>query len=152
MPRKVTVKLGAKNYVVTELPRGENKAWLKRIQEMVGDLTGQIQGLGGVELNDWEDIKAVALGLWNSASRIVSTDTMLDLLYDYSPVLQAEKKEIEGSAELYDSEISEAFAKVVSLATPFGSLWTQATTLISRGVKMNMIGSSSPAPNGAPKV
>jgi len=151
MPRTVTVKLGAKRYVVTELPRGENRHWLKRIQKLVGDLTGQVQGLGGMELNNWDDLKGVAGDLWKSAATLASTDTMLELMYDYSPVLRSEKTEIEESDDLYDSEITEAFIQVVGLATPFGQLWTQAASLISRGANTNTTGSNSPAPNGEPK-
>ena len=151
MPRTTTIKLGAKSYRITELPRNKNKAWLKSLKGLADNLMGQVQGISGEEITDWDSLKGKASGIIGSVVELVSTDTMLERMYDYSPELRAEAQEIEESDELYDSEIVDAFVGVLALATPFGGLWKQATSLLSRGANALQTGTNSQGPSGEPK-
>ena len=151
MPRTTTVKLGAKSYRVTELPRNQNRAWLAGLKSLTDNLMTQVQGISGEEITDWDSLKGKASGIVNSVVGLVSTDTMLERMYDYSPALRAEKQAIEESDELYDSEIVDALLGVLALATPFGGLWKQATSLLSRGANALQTGTNSQGPSGEPK-
>ena len=133
MPRTVKVSLGSKAYVVTELPRGENKAWLKKVVTPFQALGKQIDGLAEIELNDWSDLKTLVTQSAGRVLQLISTDHMLELLYAYSPELNADKKAIEADPELYDSEISTAFVAVVTMASPFGAVAKLARSLTSLG-------------------
>ena len=73
------------------------------------------------------------------------------ILFGRVRYVEAPKPDIEESDELYDSEIVDAFLGVLALATPFGGLWKQATSLLSRGANALQTGTNSQGPSGEPK-
>jgi hypothetical protein len=64
---------------------------------------------------------------------LAAPDRITAMLFDYSPVLAADRARIE--AEVYESELIAAFVEVLKLAYPFGELLSLAngfTPTVSR--------------------
>ena len=137
MARTVTVTLGATTYAVKELPRKLNRRWL---QSLVEPLDGMREAVADIWQRDAEQMDGNEV--WDRLSSagkrllgLISTDRMLEMMYDYSPELAEDREAIEDDDELYDSEIVDAFVQVVTLATPFGNVVTQVRSLISSGAR-----------------
>lgn len=113
MPKTTKITLAGQEYTVTELPSRRNAEWRAQVDAAlagVSDVLGK-----GIRVNALQDVvdsvRALLLG---------SAGTILELIYDYAPDVDADRERVE--AEVYDSEVMAAFLEVASLAYPFGSL------------------------------
>ena len=109
--------LGGVEYEIQERRARDNAAWRKKLLGPFGDIAKTLNGLSSQELSG-ESISRVITTFQDMV--VGSVDIVTDLVIDYSPVLQTEKKTILTTA--YDSEIVEAFGEVLKLAYPFGPL------------------------------
>jgi hypothetical protein len=169
--RSTTVTLAGVGYTVTQPPLRKNVAWQRKVAEQLKVLLTALPGLltslgpllktGDVKAGDLGGI----LGLLTSDNLPALTDAggdvlikitdaipvMLDLLYEFSPALAAEKDHIE--AEVGEDEVVLAFVELVKLSLPFGD--RMATALKGLLETNNQTGSPSaptspslPAPSG----
>lgn len=125
MPKTTKVTLGGTEYTIEELKAKANAAWRKRLGE-------QLQGVAELmdsDISDADTLRALAGLVMNRIMPAV--DTMRDMLLDYCPAIRADRKRIE--EEAYDSEIMDAFVKVLALAYPFGSAIQRISSLSGRG-------------------
>ncbi len=113
MPKSVVITLAGQQYTVQELPSRRNAEWRAKFDETlasVSNVLGKSMKLSSLpELLD--SVRVLLLG---------GIGTVLDLLCEYAPDVDADRERIE--AEVYDSEIMAAFMEVCTLAFPFGSL------------------------------
>lgn len=119
MPKTVTVELGGQEYEIQALPIRQSQAWRGRLEGPFSELSAALEGAGSIELSSGADIARLVRTL--SGTLIGSMDMLLDLLFDYSPKLAADRERIE--TEAYDDEALQAFAEVLKLAYPFGTIW-----------------------------
>lgn len=116
--RTVEIVLGGQSYTVSELPSRKNAEWRKKLEQPFAEVVTMIESAPSAQI----DNAAALAGLVRSVSGLLlgSVDVVIWLLFEYSPELQKKRLTIEENA--FDSEILEAFAKVVTLAFPFGML------------------------------
>ncbi len=116
--KTITVDLGGKAYVINALPMRQARIWREALGGPFAELTQTLEGAGKIELSNATDIAAVVRSL--SGTLIGSIDTLMDLLFAYSPELAADRERIEDEA--YDDEALAALVEVLKLAYPFGGL------------------------------
>jgi hypothetical protein len=130
MSKKVTVTLGGKSYEIAEAPMRKNAAWRASLAALLVDLGGLMESASTVELNNVGDLLSVVRQIQDVI--LAAPDRLTAMLFDYSPVLAADRARIE--AEAYESELLTAFREVLSLAFPFGDLirlangWTPSSS------------------------
>lgn len=129
--RSVEITLGGKPVTVRELPTRQNAAWRKQLQGQFGALVAVLMAAPAVELNGFKDLATVLGGL--SEHLIGSVDALTALVLAYAPELN-NKKTLE---DVYDSEILEAFAKILTLAFPFGVWGEKAAPMIRDLVRLS---------------
>jgi len=132
MPRSCTIELGEREYTVAELPRKHNRAWLHMISEPAKRLGEQLSTLGDLDIKEWADLREFGSQMIADLMALVDTDSMLDLLCQYSPEVSTDRDLIEDDDALYDSQIAQAFVGVLSMASPFGTI-TQLFQKIAAG-------------------
>lgn len=121
MPKTVAVTLNEKQYQITELRSRENAAWRKKLEEPFKGLAQTLEQAPETELTDTQALA----GLVRSMSGLLlgSVDLVRDLLISYAPQLE------DALPEAYDSEILDAFTKILGLAYPFGVVIDKLRTL-----------------------
>lgn len=127
--RTVEVTLAGKTYTITELPSRKNAAWRKKLEKPFRELAKMLESAPETDISNLADIAGLVRSL--SSMLVDSVDVIVELLFDYSPELRADRKRIE--EEAYDSEILAAFTAVLSLAFPFGSLASKLQGLAMLG-------------------
>lgn len=122
--KSVEITLGGKQYTVAELPLRKNAAWRQKVGDLVGTVAGLVEATQ-IDLNSTADL----IGVVNQVRNVLVTapDALTALLFDYSPVLAADRERIEG--EVYESELLAAFVEVLKLAFPFGEILSWANGL-----------------------
>jgi len=115
--RSASLTLGGREYHISELPSRKNAEWRKRLAGPFGELAGLLESSGDTELTP-ANIGAILRSI--SGIFLQSADTLVELLFAYSPELAKDRKHIQENA--YDSEIMDAFIEVLKLAYPFGAL------------------------------
>lgn len=137
MPRKTQITLGSTTYTVQELHRKKNRRWLQSLTAPLADAQDTFSSLWGADTSqiDGQEVAERVFAVGKQILGMMSTDRMLEAMYEYSPALADAREAIEDDEELYDSDVVDAFVKVLSLATPFGSVVTQVRGLISSGAK-----------------
>ncbi|HEX7973836.1 MAG TPA: hypothetical protein VF498_05465 [Anaerolineales bacterium] len=130
--KTITITLGGQEYTVQQLPIGQSKAWRGKFGAPVEKLVGALQFTGGMLSEKLDTATAGAnLGKLIGAlgqvllgdvgqTLIGSMDLVLEMLFDYSPELKADRARIEATA--FDDEAMAAFVEVLKLAYPFGGL------------------------------
>lgn len=118
MTKSVTVKLGGQSYKVEALPIRQSKLWRDKLSQPFAQITHALEGAGTIEINQFGDIAGLVRTL--SGTLLGAIDTVLDLMFSYSPALAADRERIEENA--YDEEALDAFAAILGLAYPFGRL------------------------------
>lgn len=124
--RTIEITLGGKTHTIRELPTQKNAAWRARLRQPFGELANLLQHAMGVDLKDGPGLAGVVTTV--SDLIMTSPDLLVDLVFAYSPELAAQRATIE--ADLYDSEVGEAFLAVLGLAFPFGALGRQAVAML----------------------
>lgn len=137
-----TVRLGERDFVVTEAPRIRSRVWKERFMAEVNPLFSKISGAKDMPLNGPEDILAL-LPVFESLFTS-GFDTIFDLFLAYSPDLEADKEYIEQNAT--DRQIFAGFSEVVRLADPFGMVALLRTQIGRRAAQTS---SNSVSANGA---
>lgn len=141
MPRQAKVVLGGREYTIVTPPIRASKAWRESLARPFGSLTAALETAGSVEL-DVRQLTDIAGMVRNFSGVLIgSIDTMLELLFQYSPVLAQDREWIEENA--YDEEALEAFTATIKLAYPLEIL----REIIS-GPSASKTSSNSPSPNG----
>jgi hypothetical protein len=140
MPKTVQVSLGGKKYNVPALPIARSKAWRENLAVPFGTLAHALTTANTVEISAFTDIAGIVQQL--SGVLLGSVDMMLDLLFEYSDEIRADKEWILANA--YDEEALHAFVEVLKLAFPFGVMLEVVT-----GRTANRTSSSLPLANGA---
>ena len=127
----VIVKLGAKEYTITQAGFLKSKPWKKRLLEEVKPMFEDVNGASDIEINSPADL----LKLLPMAEKLFveSTETLLDLLVAYAPTVEADREYIEAHAT--DKQILAAFQEVVKLADFLG-----LTGLLTRRIGLKVSG------------
>jgi hypothetical protein len=123
--KTVTITLGGKQYEISEAPLRKNAAWRSSFTRLLTDVGGLMESASNVELNNVGDLIGVVRQIQDVL--LAAPDRLTAMLFDYSPVLAADRARIE--AEVYESELIGAFMEVLKLAYPFGDLLVLATGL-----------------------
>lgn len=118
--RQATVTLGGRQYTITPPPIRQSKAWREKLAVPFATLSVALESAGTLELDIRQMADIAELVRRFSGVLIGSIDTVLDLLFEYSPVLASDREWIEQNA--YDDEALEAFMEVLKLAYPLGTL------------------------------
>lgn len=139
MAKEIIVKFGGRDFTVSALPIGPSKKWRDEVAGPFQELAVILKAANTVELNKLGDLSDVIQAL--SGTLLGAVDTMLDLLFSYSPALGKERAWIEENA--YDEEALAAFAEVLKLAFPFGVLLE-----VVLGPTVSKTSSNSPSQNG----
>jgi hypothetical protein len=120
--------LGGVEYEISERRARDNAQWRKKLLGPFGDIAKTLDGLTSQELSG-DSISKVIVTFQDVI--VGSIDLVTELVIEYSPTLQASKKQI--MLEAYDSEIVEAFGEVLKLAYPFGPLVAGLIRLTKNG-------------------
>lgn len=128
--RSVEIRLGGKGYTIHELPVRKNAAWRKELQAHFGELVALLSQMPNTKINDLSDLGALINGL--SAKLLGSIDTITGLVTAYAPELGGKQLEL-----AYESEILEAFAKILTLAFPFGVWGDKARPMIQEMMRLS---------------
>ncbi len=131
MPNKVSVELAGQKYIIEELPSRQNQAWRKIVEEHFSDLVNVLTNAPQMEIDSKEGMIQIG-GLVKvlTAKVIGAVDIMRDLLFDYSPALQADREHLEENG--FDSEFVQVFMEVLKLGFPFGSMMDLAGAAIAK--------------------
>lgn len=140
MPRTKEVALGGQTYAIEQLPMRQNREWREKLAAPVTELMALLESNKDLEIGSVSDLAGI-LGLAKELL-LGSMDLLLDALFAYSPVLQADRARIE--AEAYDDEAIVALVEVVRLAYPLGM-----ALAAFRGLPVMPTSTSLPLPNGA---
>lgn len=127
----VIVKLGAKEYTITQAGFLKSKPWKKRLLEEVKPMFEDVNGAGDIEISSPADL--VKLLPMAEKLFVESTETLLDLLVAYAPTVEADREYIEAHAT--DKQILAAFQEVVKLADFLG-----LTSLLTRRIGLKASG------------
>ena len=123
------IELGGRQFTITERPTRPNAVWRKQLANKLRPVVDLIERLPELEVpTSVDELRASQAGLSSLADVVkqLSTfllnglDEVMDLTISYSPELEAEAEWIGDNA--YDSEILEAFTRVLGLAYPFGGM------------------------------
>jgi len=123
-----TVEIGGKTYTIHEAKRKANAKWRQRFQAEFVDIAALIESLPGAELTP-ETVSTIIRQIVDKVGG--SVDTLAELVFSYSPELEADREFVE--EEAYDSEIMAAFTAVLKLAYPFGSALEALNSLAALG-------------------
>ena len=118
MARQVSITLGGVTYEVPALAIKGAKAWRDKFQRPFEEIAAALAGAGSIAITSGAGLA----GLLNTLRGVLlkSPDILLEMLYEYSPLLKADAERIE--AEAFDDEVMVAFVEVLRLAYPFEAL------------------------------
>ena len=116
--RSTVLTLGSKEYTVNELASRKAAAWRQIMQDKLGNVAEMIASAPETDITSGSAISGLVRSIGSTV--IGSTDTIIELLFLYSPELSSDRERI--NDECYDSELIAAFVEVVKLAYPFGQL------------------------------
>lgn len=128
MPVSKELTLGEQTYPVARLPYRRNHEWREKLDAKIAEMHATVQkmeslNLEGLEVDsDADSIKGMILFLLDLASKGVLRNynmfmrAFVDMLFEYSPILQADRERIENEA--YEEEFITALKEVVLLGVP----------------------------------
>lgn len=125
--KKITITLGEKEFTITERPRKSNKEyrdWL--VNQKLQPLMAEVERAMAANIGSLQTI-AIVKALISKIG--VSIDDIADAVFSY-PTPKPWSGADEDNA--YDSQIVEAFAEVLKLAFPFGSLGRVASAMFAQ--------------------
>ena len=131
--QSITVVLAEQAYILKPLPIRQARAIRAKISEPMGKAIAAIRNTPGAGLNDFQ-----AIGELLETARMVladSIDLCLEILFEFSPELAADRERIETLA--YDDEALLAFVEVAKMLYPFGGLVKQLTGLAKAATSMS---------------
>ena len=127
--RTITVSLGGQTYEIQPLPIRKSRAWREKLQGPFTQLVDVLASASKIELTDGAQLGRLISIV--QSTLLGSVDLVLDLLFDYSPALQADRERIEEYAT--DDEALDAFLEVLKLAYPFGGFLEKMRGSLSPG-------------------
>lgn len=153
MPKTTKVLVGGRDYALSEKVAGVMLEWRKHLREsgvmlIFQQLDQVVMQVVTIIEGGWENIEAEQVvplarilpvfvnGLTNSI------DDVLELLFDYSPEMAADREWLLANA--YNSEFIAAFIEVLKLNYPTTALWEMV-----RGSKVLGTSTNLPTRNGA---
>jgi hypothetical protein len=116
--KSTMVTLAGKQYELQPLPIRKAREIRTRFAEPLAGIIDALKAAPKVELNDLQGIGSLL-----DAAKIVlvgSIDLALEILFEYSPEIAADRPRIEDEA--FDDEAITAFVEVVKQLYPFGGL------------------------------
>lgn len=114
--KEVTVDLGGRKFSIAALNIQRSRQWRETFARPFEELVGVMAAAGGIELTNAASLGKLVGVLKDTL--LHSTDLLLDALFAYAPVLQAEREWIEEHAT--DEEALTALMEVLRLAYPLG--------------------------------
>jgi hypothetical protein len=135
----IKVNLAEREYEIRPLPMRPARAFREKIGAQIGGLANVLKDLDAIEVTNLSSIGDLVNQLGGTLAG--SMDLIADLLFDYSPELQADRKRIE--AQAYDDEIVKAFLEVLKLLYPFGALASSLNGRVGQRIT-----TSSPSASG----
>jgi len=116
MPKEhITVELGDKTFEIEALSIGLSKVWRQNFAEQLQPLFDILPTLPDVDISKPEELVKLLPILQGLLTTYL--DDAIDLLFEYSPVLQKERDWIASNAS--DKQAIAAFAGVLKMANPF---------------------------------
>ncbi len=123
-PQPVTVNIAGQDYEIEPLTIRGNRAWREKFSQPLQQLLGATRQMVDVFQSQQFELRDLpGLGVFVAVLGQVllgAPDLVLDMLFAYSPALQADRERIEASA--YDDEAMQAFLRILRLAYPFDGL------------------------------
>ena len=116
--RSVVVSLGGKPYEVRALSLRAAREWREKFQQPFRAMANALSGMESIELTSGKAVADLLNVLQETLLR--SPDTILEMLYAYSPEIRADKERVE--IEAFDDEVIAALVEVLKLVYPFGSI------------------------------
>ncbi len=111
-----TVRLGDKEYTISEQPRVRAKPWRVRLLEEVKPLFAQLENAGNLSFDQPGDLVKVLPLL--EAVMLDGLDSIAALTVTFAPELEADREYIEQNAT--EKQIMACFMEAVKLSDPFG--------------------------------
>lgn len=138
--KEAAVTLGGRQFEIQRPNIKRSREWREQFGEPVRTIASILQHAEEIELNSVGDVA----GLLQQVGPLLlgSVDILIEAVFAYSEVLEAEREWIEENAD--DEEALAALWEIVKLAYPFGSI----LDVVTRGQAMVSTSKSSPAPNG----
>lgn len=140
-PFSIVAVLGEHTYTIPKLTAKRAKVWRNEMRGPLDEILTIMNGAASFQIDNVADLMAV----FQSFKEIVlsAPDTIVDLVFQYSPMLAGIREIVEDEA--YDEQFIELFVRMVKSVFPLGQLTS------SLGLSKLPIASSLPSPNGASK-
>lgn len=108
----VTIRLGEKDYTISEAPYGRSGPWRRRLVDEIKPIFEEVSGLTDIQFETPADL----LQLWPMAERLFvdGIDQIFDLLIAYAPEFEQDRSYIEAHAT--DRQLFAALQDVIRLA------------------------------------
>jgi hypothetical protein len=157
MPKRATVKMGEREYVITEKVMAQSAQWRDKLRkssvmlifESLDNVISQVVSVGslltsGKKISDIDfepvirSLRIVPIfvqGLSNSIEEVIA------LVFDYCPEMAKDRKWIEENA--YDEDAIVAFVEILKFCFPIMALWDTV-----RGSRVQQTSTKSPSVNG----
>jgi len=130
--------MAGREYELKPLPIRRAREVRQRFANPVGKVIGALKSAPKTDLSDvnamGELLDAVKLAL------VDSIDTCLELVFDFSEEMRADRERIE--TEAYDEEALAALVEVLKLLYPFGGLLKRLTGLAALATSMSSVSAS----------
>lgn len=118
MITSINVNLAGREYEIQKKQIRAHREYRDKLDEPFAEVAAALKGAAAIDLSNGVDT-AMLLSVI-SGTLIHSVDILLDLLFEYSPELTADREHIEENA--YDEEALAVFSEVLKLVYPFGQL------------------------------
>lgn len=117
--------LGNKDYEIQPLPIKESREWREKFQKPFREIIAAFRVAGNVEVTDGAEVASLLTAF--SGILLGSTDKLIDMLFEYSSPLSADRDHIEANAT--NAEAISAFVEVLKLAYPFSAMFSLTRAL-----------------------
>jgi len=118
---EISIILGSKEYRIRPLVIKESRKWRAKVVKIIGNLPQYMSITTDTPDKFGEAINVLLLTV---------PDKVIELVFDYSPKLKADREFIENNAT--DSEMSRAFNQIVEVAFPLAKSLTGAMGNLAR--------------------
>jgi hypothetical protein len=114
----ISLTLGKTNYQISKLVSKRAREWRGKMRAPLDEILAIMGGMQEFEINSVQDLVILAREIQGTI--LSAPDTIIDLVFSYSPQLAAQRNQIE--EETYDEQFFEAFIKLVKVAFPLDQL------------------------------
>ena len=120
MPKTIELQLAGKTYAVQPLRMRYARAWRQKLEAPLGQLVQALESVDQLDVDKLTMTDASELVRGLASTLLGSVDLVIELLFDFSPELTADREHIE--KEAFDEEALAAFGEVLKLAYPLVGL------------------------------